>query len=205
MNMQIYINISEQIYLYLRFFYHANRGSRVCVYNLINSLGLTVVLLLQMSTSVVYYTSPIGILAISSKEDLITSVLFTETVGQSLESSILSNAVEQLDEYFANKRNVFDLPLAPEGTDFQKRVWNELLTIPFGKTTTYLDMAKRLGDEKVIRAAASANGKNPIAIIIPCHRVIGSDGKLTGYAGGLWRKKWLLKHEGVSSQVDLFS
>jgi methylated-DNA-[protein]-cysteine S-methyltransferase len=158
-----------------------------------------------MSTSIVYYTSPIGIVAISSKEDAITSVLFTETAGQSLQSPILSNALEQLDEYFANKRNSFDLPLAPEGTDFQKRVWNELLTIPFGKTTTYLDMAKRLGDEKVIRAAASANGKNPIAIIIPCHRVIGSDGKLTGYAGGLWRKEWLLKHEGVSSQVDLFS
>lgn len=152
-----------------------------------------------------FFTSPLGTIKISATEDGITSALFTDENGISDSHAYLTQAITQLDEYFANKRNSFDLPLAPEGTDFQKRVWNELLTIPFGKTTTYLNMAKRLGDEKVIRAAASANGKNPIAIIIPCHRVIGSDGKLTGYAGGLWRKEWLLKHEGVSSQVDLFS
>lgn len=159
----------------------------------------------MMEVLTIYYSSPIGTLAISSKAGAITSVLFTETAGESSESSILLSAVEQLDEYFTNKRNTFELTLAPNGTDFQKRVWDELVTIPFGKATTYLDMAKRLGDEKVIRAAASANGKNPIAIIIPCHRVIGTNGKLTGYAGGLWRKEWLLKHEGVSSQVELFT
>jgi methylated-DNA-[protein]-cysteine S-methyltransferase len=158
-----------------------------------------------MEILTIYYLSPIGAIAISSKAEAITSVLFTENAGESSESPILRKVVEQLDEYFSHKRCTFDLPLAPEGTDFQKRVWNELVKIPFGETTTYQQMARRLGDEKVIRAAASANGKNPIAIIIPCHRVIGSDGKLTGYAGGLWRKEWLLKHEGVSSQVDLFS
>jgi len=158
-----------------------------------------------MQVQIVYYSSPIGILELRSTSETITSVLFTDISGESPESPVLTSAVSQLDEYFAKKRTTFDLPLAPEGTDFQKRVWSELVKIPLGETTTYLKMAKRLGDERVIRAAASANGKNPIAIIIPCHRVIGSDGKLTGYAGGLWRKEWLLKHEGASSQVDLFS
>ncbi len=151
-----------------------------------------------------FITSPLGTINISATDEGITSVLFTDESGISDNHPHLRQAIAQLDEYFTNKRNTFDLPLAPEGTDFQKRVWNELLAIPFGKTTTYLTMAKRLGDEKVIRAAASANGKNPIAIIIPCHRVIGSDGKLTGYAGGLWRKEWLLKHEGVIEQGSLF-
>lgn len=155
-----------------------------------------------MQAQTVYYSSPIGILELRSTSETITSVLFTDIGGESSESPVLTRAVSQLDEYFAKKRTTFDLPLAPEGTDFQKRVWSELVKIPFGDTTTYLKMAKRLGDEKVIRAAASANGKNPIAIIIPCHRVIGSDGKLTGYAGGLWRKEWLLNHE---SSDDLFS
>jgi methylated-DNA-[protein]-cysteine S-methyltransferase len=152
-----------------------------------------------------FINSPLGTIKVSATDEGITSVLFTDENGASDNHPNLSQASEQLEEYFSSERTTFDLPLAPHGTDFQKRVWNELLTIPFGKTTTYFDMAKRLGDEKVIRAAASANGKNPIAIIIPCHRVIGSDGKLTGYAGGLWRKEWLLKHEGASSQVDLFS
>jgi methylated-DNA-[protein]-cysteine S-methyltransferase len=152
-----------------------------------------------------FLTSPLGVIKVSTTDEGIASVLFTDESGVSDEHPHLTQAITQLNEYFANKRNTFDLPLAPEGTDFQKRVWNELLGLPFGKTTTYLDMAKRLGDEKVIRAAASANGKNPIAIIIPCHRVIGSGGKLTGYAGGLWRKEWLLKHEGATAQNDLFS
>ena len=149
-----------------------------------------------------YYNSPLGVIKISATDEAIASVLFTEESANNDNHPILEQAVAQLEEYFANKRNTFDLPLAPKGTDFQKRVWSELVKIPFGETTTYLKMAKRLGDEKVIRAAASANGKNPIAIIIPCHRVIGSDGKLTGYAGGLWRKEWLLNHE---SSDELFS
>ena len=107
-------------------------------------------------------------------------------------------------KYFEGKRNQFDLNLNPAGTDFQKKVWNELLQIPYGKTCSYLDIAKRLGDPKSIRAAATANGKNPLWIVIPCHRVIGSDGSLTGYAGGLWRKKWLLDHENPVKQTSLF-
>jgi methylated-DNA-[protein]-cysteine S-methyltransferase len=146
-----------------------------------------------------YYNSPIGVIEISESEEKIISVSFVEEGGNSDSSDVLANALAQLDEYFSQQRTAFDLPLSPQGTEFQKRVWDELCTIPFGKTTSYLAIAKRLGDEKVIRAAASANGKNPIGIIIPCHRVIGSDGSLTGYAGGLWRKDWLLKHEGVNN------
>ena len=116
----------------------------------------------------------------------------------------LVDCVEQLKEYFEGQRTEFDLKLSPKGTDFQKKVWKELLTIPFGKTTTYLKQTRELGNEKAIRAVAAANGKNPIWIIIPCHRVIGTNGSLTGYAGGLWRKKWLLEHESPSGQTSLF-
>ena len=108
---------------------------------------------------------------------------------------LLKKAVHQLEAYFAGTLRVFDLPLSPIGTDFQKNVWNRLQEIPYGRTISYRNLAQRLGDELVIRAAASANGKNPIAIIIPCHRVIGTNGELTGYAGGLPRKKFLLELE----------
>ncbi len=104
-------------------------------------------------------------------------------------------AVRQFNDYFAGKRTEFDLPLAWDGTDFQQRVWQELLTIPFGKTTSYGELARRLGDTKKSRAVGMANGRNPISIIVPCHRVIGSDGKLTGYGGGLPRKAALLAFE----------
>ena len=116
----------------------------------------------------------------------------------------LQDCVTQLVEYFDGNRNDFDLKLNPQGTIFQKRVWEELLNISFNKTRTYLEQSKALGDVKAIRAVASANGKNPIWIIIPCHRVIGSDGSLTGYAGGIWRKKWLLAHENPVKQQSLF-
>lgn len=108
---------------------------------------------------------------------------------------LLQKALQQLEAYFAGKLKEFDLPLQPAGTAFQQSVWDQLVQIPYAATITYLHMAKRLGNVKAIRAAASANGKNPLAIIIPCHRVIGTDGKLTGYAGGLHRKQWLLEHE----------
>jgi methylated-DNA-[protein]-cysteine S-methyltransferase len=107
----------------------------------------------------------------------------------------MKECLAQLDEYFSGKRKNFELPLAQRGSDFQQSVWNHLLTIPFGKTISYLQMSKQMGDVKAIRAIAAANGKNNIAIVVPCHRVIGSDAKLVGYAGGLWRKKWLLEHE----------
>ncbi|SOC79485.1 methylated-DNA-[protein]-cysteine S-methyltransferase [Salinimicrobium sediminis] len=113
-------------------------------------------------------------------------------------------AIEQLEEYFAGHRKIFTLKLNPQGTEFQKKVWQALLTIPYGKTTSYMELSKTLGDPLAIRAVAAANGKNPLWIILPCHRVIGSDGSLTGYAGGLWRKKWLLEHEQQEKQQSLF-
>lgn len=118
--------------------------------------------------------------------------------------AVLEDSVYQITEYFNGQRKNFDLKLNPQGTDFQKRVWVELLNIPFGKTLSYLDLSKKLGDVKAIRAVAAANGKNPLWIVVPCHRVIGSNGDLTGYAGGLHRKKWLLEHESPVKQQKLF-
>lgn len=111
---------------------------------------------------------------------------------------------QELGAYFRGELHKFTFPLRFEGTDFQKRVWRALLEIPYGKTLSYLELARQLGDEKAVRAVAAANGKNPLWIVVPCHRVIGSDGSLTGYAGGLWRKKWLLEHEGAIKQMSLF-
>ena len=104
-------------------------------------------------------------------------------------------AAQQLDEYFRGERRAFDLELRPAGTEFEKRVWAEVVKIPFGETASYGEIADKLGGETVARAVGSANAANPIAILIPCHRVVGAAGELTGYAGGLWRKKWLLAHE----------
>src|SRR4029079_5448131 len=109
----------------------------------------------------------------------------------------------QLNDFFAGKRKDFSVKLNPSGTNFQVQVWNELLKIPFGKTISYLELARRLGDEKKIRAAGTANGRNPIPIIIPCHRVIGSDGSLVGYGGGLSKKKWLIEFESGKKQTQL--
>ncbi|PKA82863.1 methylated-DNA-[protein]-cysteine S-methyltransferase [Ulvibacter sp. MAR_2010_11] len=157
-----------------------------------------------METS--FLQSPIGIIKITGDSSGIRSVEFTdasEIIAAEIPSELFE-ATTQLTEYFEGKRSQFDLQLSPEGTEFQKKVWHLLTTIPFGKTSSYQEIANKLGDPKVIRAAASANGKNPIAIIIPCHRVIGSDGSLTGYAGGLHRKKWLLEHENPVKQQSLF-
>ncbi|MDY0781576.1 methylated-DNA--[protein]-cysteine S-methyltransferase [Tenacibaculum sp. IB213877] len=158
-----------------------------------------------------YYKSPIGILEIKGDENGIQSILFDDastTLEVTNEVKIpdsLQNCVSQLDEYFSGERKEFEVKLNPQGTDFQQKVWQELLNIPFNKTRSYLEQTKAIGDIKAIRAVASANGKNPISIIIPCHRIIGSDGSLTGYAGGIWRKKWLLEHEGVlQKQQTLF-
>lgn len=152
-----------------------------------------------------FYTE-IGWLEIKGDECFIHSISFKETepeVSNGLPAIYLKlNA--QLGEYFNNQKWAFDIPLKPSGTEFQKSVWQELQKIPFGKTISYLDLAKRLGDEKVIRAAANANGKNPICILIPCHRVIGTSGSLTGYAGGLHRKNYLLELEKGIKSVELF-
>lgn len=155
---------------------------------------------------IAYISSPVGTLEITGNLEGVSSVVFLEEVVAPTANipDLLKKPILQLQEYLDGKRTTFDLKLSPQGTDFQKKVWTQLSKIPFGKTVSYLDMAKQLGNPKVIRAAASANGKNPIAIIIPCHRVIGSDGSLTGYAGGLHRKKWLLEHESPVTQTTLF-
>lgn len=155
----------------------------------------------------VFMQSPIGVIEIVGNSEGVSSILFKDDDSLAISENIpkeLNDVVTQLQEYFEGKRSTFNVKIAPKGTDFQKRVWNELLNIPFGKTLNYQQIANKLGDPKVIRAAASANGKNPISIIIPCHRVIGSDGSLTGYAGGLHRKKWLLEHENPWQQQSLF-
>ena len=115
----------------------------------------------------------------------------------------LQEAINQIQDYFDGNRTNFDFKLNPKGTDFQQKVWQELYKIPYGKTISYQELSIKLGDVKAIRAVANANGKNPLWIVVPCHRVIGSDGSLTGYAGGLWRKKWLLDHENPVKQQEL--
>lgn len=154
-----------------------------------------------------FINTPLGIIELKGDAEGLASALFKDAENIVISAKIpkeLNDAVLQLQEYFEGNRKEFNLKLSPKGTDFQKRVWQQLQQIPFGKTTSYQQMANTLGDPKVIRAAASANGKNPISIIIPCHRVIGSDGSLTGYAGGLHRKKWLLEFESPSAQQSLF-
>lgn len=150
--------------------------------------------------------SPLGSLEIFGNTDGVQRITFLDDVEPFSETipKSLALAVTQLHNYFTKKTQDFTFKLNPKGTDFQKKVWMQLVKIPFAKTTSYLDLAKSLGDPKVIRAAASANGKNPIPIVIPCHRVIGSDGSMTGYAGGIWRKEWLLNHESTVTQGSLF-
>jgi methylated-DNA-[protein]-cysteine S-methyltransferase len=142
------------------------------------------------------FESPLGNVIIRSDGQAVTKISFSENKSETSNScAVIESCREQLSNYFAERLVSFDIPLNPEGTGFQKKVWDELLKIPYGETITYMELAVRLGDEKVIRAAGTANGKNPIAIIIPCHRVIGAGNKLTGYAGGIWRKKALLELE----------
>ena len=157
-----------------------------------------------MATCII--NSPLGYIKIVGDNDGITqvTVLNTEEKATDIIPSVLEDCVIQFNEYFEGSRKQFDLKLNPQGTDFQKKVWELLKKIPSGKTLSYLQLSKQLGDIKAIRAVANANGKNPIWIIIPCHRVIGSNGKLTGYAGGLHRKQWLINHESEYKQQSLF-
>ena len=150
-----------------------------------------------MNLYTAYYKSPVGLLKLQCSDKHIKSVTFSDAEGEfeSDPHKILQACSKQLDEYFAGKRKSFNLPLNQDGTEFQCKVWTLLYKIPYGKTISYITLAKQYGDTKAIRAVASANGKNNLAIIVPCHRVIGSDQTLVGYAGGLWRKKWLLDHE----------
>ncbi|HVK48094.1 MAG TPA: methylated-DNA--[protein]-cysteine S-methyltransferase [Pseudobacter sp.] len=156
------------------------------------------------ATFTTYYQSPVGLLRLSGTEHYLSELHFVdneEDAGQPASTELPPLAIqvtEQLIEYFQGHRRTFEIPVNQEGTEFQLRVWSELMHIPYGKTSSYQDMARRLGDLKTIRAAASANGRNNVAIIVPCHRVIGTNGELVGYAGGLWRKKWLL---GLENRV----
>ncbi len=147
-----------------------------------------------------YYQSPIGLLKIGGTDHYIAELSFIDKPGQVKHgepgiSEVMHQCTEQLIEFFSGTRKNFDIPVHQPGTFFQQKVWGELLQIPYGKTISYLELSRRIGDEKAIRAVGSTNAKNRIAIIVPCHRVIGSDKSLTGYAGGVWRKKWLLQHE----------
>jgi len=154
---------------------------------------------------IAFYQSPIGTIQIEHSGVGISSLIFIEKQDQKGNiPHLIKPLFLQLDEYFAGERNEFDINLDLNGTDFQKQVWELLLEIPFGQTLSYMDIAKKLGDPRTIRAVGNANGKNPVSIIVPCHRVIGSDGSLTGYAGGLWRKEWLLNHEKKHKQLSLF-
>ena len=151
-------------------------------------------------SEIFYYASPVGTLKLMGTSVGVEGVYFLRNGEDTAQNSSavpssLQACVIQLDEYFAGQRQNFDLPLSLHGTDFQKRVWETLAAIPFGQTTAYGTIAQQLGNPKAMRAVGAANGKNPISIILPCHRVIGSNGKLTGYGGGLWRKEWLLAHE----------
>jgi methylated-DNA-[protein]-cysteine S-methyltransferase len=146
----------------------------------------------------VYYKSPIGLVEIVSDEDSILELSFVEEADKDdLEKApqVLESALQQIDEYFQGKRNVFEVKLNAKGTEFQQKVWQRLIEVPYGKTACYGDIAAAVGNSKASRAVGGANNKNKIAIIIPCHRIVGADGSMTGYAGGLWRKEWLLQHE----------
>ncbi len=171
----------------------------------------------MLDTTTIFTESPLGTLAITGKPLGITAVEFVAGDAPSTAPpetffidqpddvpAVLRQCVAELKAYFAGTRRVFSVPLILEGTDFQLRVWDTLLEIPFGQTRTYAEIARALGDEKSVRAVGTANAQNPVAVIVPCHRVIGSDGALTGYAGGLWRKEWLLAHEGTPVQQRLF-
>nr|WP_319482028.1 methylated-DNA--[protein]-cysteine S-methyltransferase [uncultured Draconibacterium sp.] len=141
--------------------------------------------------------SPVGWLKLQSTEADLTAISFdVEKAEDSTDQpTILIDTASQLQEYFAGKRKDFNLQLAPKGTEFQQKIWKLVQKVDFGTTASYLDIAIQSGSEKNTRAVGLANGKNPIPIIIPCHRIVGSSGKLTGYAGGLERKRWLLNHE----------
>ena len=157
-----------------------------------------------------YLKTPIGVAKISGDKNGIQSIsvldedLVSADLMQPSTPFCLQECVVQLEEYFKGNRDHFNLTVNPKGTPFQIKVWKTLLKINYGKTKSYLAQSKAFGDVKAIRAVATANGKNPLWIVIPCHRVIGADGSLTGYAGGIWRKKWLLAHENPVKQHSLF-
>lgn len=157
--------------------------------------------MLMTSTYCSILQSPIGIIYVFAEEDSVSKITFKESDTQGLSKNKVSKlAAAQLNDYFEGKLTVFSLPLKQPGTSFQQGVWTALQTIEYGNTCSYLEFSRQQNNVLAIRAIAAANGKNNLAIVIPCHRVIGSNGKLVGYAGELWRKKWLLDHERALSK-----
>ena len=145
--------------------------------------------------------TPIGVLKLTSDEKSLKSISFDAEImenGPEL-PEVLHNTQKQLEEYFFGNRRQFDLPLDPDGTAFQHKIWKQLSEVPYGSTKSYIEIARAMGSESSSRAVGMANGRNPIPVIIPCHRIIGHDGRLTGYAGGVDRKRWLLLHEQQNS------
>ena len=148
-----------------------------------------------------YCSSPIGLIEITATQEAVTAVTFTDerrNPETDAENPLLKTAARQMTEYLDGTRKTFDLPLAFTGTSFQQRVWHQLMQLPFGCTASYADIAQAIGNPRAVRAVGGANGRNPLPIIVPCHRVIGRNGDLTGFGSGLWRKAWLLEHEGVA-------
>ncbi|MHB8055173.1 MAG: methylated-DNA--[protein]-cysteine S-methyltransferase [Candidatus Aminicenantales bacterium] len=158
---------------------------------------------------ILYLESPIGMIELREMNGRLTDLNFREKKTKSAPhpGAVLAAGARQLGEYFAGKRRVFDLPLDLNGTPFQREVWGALQKVPFGETTSYGEIARRIGRPAAVRAVGAANGRNPVSIIVPCHRIVGADGRLTGYGGGLWRKEWLLRHERKYADPDagLFS
>lgn len=149
------------------------------------------------ATHFAYYESPVGLVELGATTDALTVLYFVEEPRhETATTPILQRAIAELEAYFAGSLYKFTVPLSFHGTAFQKQVWQQLLTVPYGEATSYQSIANALDNPKAVRAVGAANGQNPISIIAPCHRIIGSDGNLTGYGGGLWRKEWLLRHEG---------
>lgn len=150
-------------------------------------------------------TTPVGNIQLSTREDCLSELKFTQQLPEGgLTDPLLLEAKKQLEEYFGGQRKVFNLPIGLGGTDFQRKVWLAIGKIPFGQTTTYAKLAEQLGNPAAIRAVGTAIGANPLLIVLPCHRIIGSNGSLTGYAGGLDKKKALLELEGYPFQGSLF-
>lgn len=144
-----------------------------------------------------YYDSPIGLIEIAGTSTAVIALNFVEERCREVASHwLVAEAVRQIDEYFDGKRREFEIEMALEGTDFQQQVWRQLGTVPYGCVASYQYIAKGVGRPAAVRAVGAANGRNPIAIMVPCHRIIGKNGHLVGYGSGLWRKEWLLKHEG---------
>ena len=146
-----------------------------------------------------FFSSEIGNIRITANETAVETLYFVEEAAAPSPEMppVLQECLRQLAAYFRGELKDFSLKLQPQGTAFQQSVWQQLLEVPYGSTATYLDIARRLGDRNAVRAVGSANGRNPISLIIPCHRIIGANGRLIGYGGGLWRKEWLLRHEGA--------